>query len=355
MSGTTRLTWPSAAWHPIFFDLSLVAVVLALSGALSSYSSVGMAVWLTFAFVAIWLSWAIVMFTEPIHPVGVRRVTVMAVQMGALLTAAVAADDTVSDNTRVLGIALAVAVWATLPLLRRSGSWTDSRAAGRVALAGLMWVASALLWSTWWVLVPWLLALALMGNGVRRLAAGEPDPHRIAHRLGELTIVVIGEGFLKVALVGSSIVLTLTSALAAVLALVLATLVWWGYFILPRAGGTWTTRGMAGHFGLHLGLIGLAVGLAKLLAYDVDLPDAYGSGLIALPIGLVALGLAMIAFDRGSRSTGAAYLVMAAAGGGAAVALWAGWLGPRVTTTGLTALLGIVVLREAVRPNPDGP
>ena len=92
-------SWPGESWHPIFYDLSFVAVVLVLADAFAVDHSLSMAAWLLLVFGVLWLLWFVTMLLERRRPVGALRVGVLTVQMALLLAAAMASDDTIADNS----------------------------------------------------------------------------------------------------------------------------------------------------------------------------------------------------------------------------------------------------------------
>ena len=152
-----------------------------------------------------------------------------------------------------------------------------------------------------------------MGYAAVRLLRPElPDLHRMTHRLGELTVIVIGESFLKIALVAGDAAVSEFSVLALVVAFAVGTLTWWDYFIGPEPAAGALTPGRAlawsaGHLLGHLTLIALAVGLAKLLVYGGELELALAAGLLVAPLAGFAAARALIdlaLLDFGARAIG---------------------------------------------------
>ena len=371
---TTRLRWPASSWHPLFYDLAFVAVVLALSGALSASPTPDMAAWLTVTFATLWLLWFLTTLLESRRPVGGVRVTVVTVQMALLLVAAVSADDNLEDNTDLVGLLLGAALVVTLVLMRVGGAWVDARAAAALAVAAALWPLSVLLWFSWAVLVPWVIALLAMGYAAVRLLRPElPDLHRMTHRLGELTVIVIGESFLKIALVAGDAAVSEFSVLALVVAFAVGTLTWWDYFIGPEPAAGALTQGRAlawsaAHLLGHLTLIALAVGLAKLLVYGGELELALAAGLLVAPLAGFAAARALIdlaLLDFGARAIGtegpgargpgarrdaALHTGLAVALAMLALLVWrAQWPGPIAAALAMTVALAATVIAVATR------
>ena len=202
-------------------------------------------------------------------PHSVASIGLLVTQMAALLLLALVAGDSIVDAEFYFDVLLGVVMVTTLILAlrrRRSGPmrW---RVPASVAFACLALALS------WYVegtasLVVWLVALASVALAAWSVASDrETDGHRAAHRLGELSVIVIGEVLVK-------LTLTLTdesmeSLRLAALPGILLTLagVWWIYFVnLPQASrltGPRRAWWIVLHVPLHLGLLGLAVGLAK--------------------------------------------------------------------------------------------
>lgn len=290
-----RLTWPGESWHPLFYDLSFVAVVLVLADAFSIDHSVSMAAWLALVFGVLWLLWFVTMLLERHRPVGALRVGVLTVQMALLLGAAMAADDTLEDNSQwfaaLVGAALLISLVLVVP--RREAS--NRRPVIGLLVAALAWLLSVALWASWLVLAAWAVGLlAMLWTAWELLRVGGDDHSRLGRRLGELTVVVIGESFLKVGLAAGEVPVTEVSVLGLAIVFVVSSCVWWDYFIGPalaRHRARRTLAWAAGQWAMHLALIWLAVGLAKLLVEGRHLGATLMATLIVLPTVLLACSL----------------------------------------------------------------
>ena len=181
-----EFTWPGESWHPLFYDLSFVAVVLVLADAFSIDHTLSMAAWLALVFAVLWLLWFVTMLLERRRPVGALRVGVLTVQMALLLGAAMAADDTIEDNSAWFAALVAAALLLSSILVRPGGGRENVRPFVGLVVAAAAWVVSLALWSSWLVLGSWAVALVAMAfTAWELLKVGGDDHARIGRRLGE--------------------------------------------------------------------------------------------------------------------------------------------------------------------------
>ena len=331
-------SWPGESWHPIFYDLSFVAVVLVLADAFAVDHSLSMAAWLLLVFGVLWLLWFVTMLLERRRPVGALRVGVLTVQMALLLAAAMASDDTIADNSPWFAALVGVALLLTSLLVRPGQGPENRRPFVGLLVAAAAWLVSVALWSSWLVLGAWAVALlAMLFTARELLMVGGADQQRLGRRLGELTVVVIGESFLKVGLAAGDVPVNEVSVLGLAIVFVVCTCVWWDYFIGPRLaphGATHTLVWATGQWAMHLALIWLAVGLAKILVDASHLDPEVVASLVVLPAAVLTASLAYLDIVSGVGAAGlrltvhaAQTLVLVAL----ALALWlGGWPDTRV-------------------------
>ena len=343
-----RLMWPGESWHPLFYDLSFVAVVLVLADAFSIDHSVSMAAWLALVFGVLWLLWFVTMLLERHRPVGALRVGVLTVQMALLLGAAMAADDTLEDNSQwfaaLVGAALLISLVLVVP--RREAS--NRRPVVGLLVAALAWLLSVALWASWLVLAAWAVGLlAMLWTAWELLRVGGDDHSRLGRRLGELTVVVIGESFLKVGLAAGEVPVTEVSVLGLAIVFVVSTCVWWDYFIGPALAAHRARRTLAwasGQWAMHLALIWLAVGLAKLLVDGRHLGPTLMATLIVLPTVLLACSLGyldIVSATRVVRRRVAVHAGQAVILSALALSLWlAEWPVTRAAGLAVAAVVG---------------
>ena len=133
-----------------------------------------------------------------------------------------------------------------------------------VALSGRCCRWSARRWRGWW----WLLHRAPVLLG--RIDRGDERPvlnlHHLVDRLAALTTIVLGEAFVKVALVASTTHLSGINFVVLCLEFITVFAVWLSYFDDFAHAGMPTQHGrqrlwMIAHLPLHLAIIGMAVGI----------------------------------------------------------------------------------------------
>ena len=304
---TTGRRWvvPERTWVDLFYDLAFAAGIIALSGSFADDHSGIAVIWYSIAYAMMWCAWLLTgwatgSLTTTQAPHSVASIGLLVTQMAALLLLALVAGDSIVDAEFYFDVLLGVVMVTTLILAlrrRRSGPmrW---RVPASVAFACLALALS------WYVegtasLVVWLIALASVALAAWSVASDrETDGHRAAHRLGELSVIVIGEVLVK-------LTLTLTdesmeSLRLAALPGILLTLagVWWIYFVnLPQASrltGPRRAWWIVLHVPLHLGLLGLAVGLAKVAVNSAAVVEH--PTLLTLPIVLTMASLALMAW-----------------------------------------------------------
>lgn len=294
---------PSQSWLALFFDLAFVAAIVVVSTFFARDYSLGQIAWLGLVFAMIWSTWLMTtlrMATSAVERLWPRILIVS--QMGLVLLMAITANDFVDDEGEtvgaVFGLILVTAVLlnrALLPQddpqrLTRSETW-------RLLIAAVLFVL------TWFVpdrtlsyATIWVVGLGLALSTVRTGSTWDVGTrHAVSHRFGEFTIIVLGESFLKVALVASEEPLEELDLFALPLIFCVITALWWLYFAhVARAGVPQSHRAwVLMHFPLHLFIVALAVGLSKLLMPTSSAYTGSGFGLIAVPLvgALISIGV----------------------------------------------------------------
>lgn len=367
-----EFTWPGESWHPLFYDLSFVAVVLVLADAFAVDHSIGMAAWLVLVFGVLWLLWFVTMLLERRRQVGALRVGVLTVQMALLLGAAMASDDTIEDNSPWFAALVGAALLISSLLVRPNKGRGNTRPFVGLVIAAAAWLISLALWSSWLVLGAWAVGLlAMLFTARELLKAGGDDQLRIGRRLGELTVVVIGESFLKVGLAAGDVPVSEVSVLGLAVVFVVCTCVWWDYFIGPRLaphGAAHTLVWATGQWAMHLALIWLAVGLAKILVDASHLDPEVVAGLVVVPAAVLTASLAFLDMVSGTGTAGLRLTVHASqtlALSALSLSLWlAGWPDTRVAGLAVAAVVAggaLLLAASAIREGevaaetPDSP
>lgn len=291
---------PGRQWVDLFYDLAIAAGIIALSGSFSSDHSAMGALWFAVTYAVMGCLWFITSAltgaysADPPGP-SAGWVALVVVQLALVLLLPVAAGDELAAADAVFDLLLGGALVVSVVLALRGPGRGPARSG---PVAGLLAGAAVVLGGSWWAQGPatvivWLLSLALVGAAVGILASSRGmDPHRVAHRLGELTIVVLGEILVKLVLTlaEESLASVSVAGLAATFAVLI--LVWWGYFGLAQAGADLSRSArrlvwVVAHFPFHLGLLALAVGLAKASVGSSTLTE-HGAwwALLVAPAGL---------------------------------------------------------------------
>ncbi len=183
----------------------------------------------------------------------------------------------------------------------------------------------------------WLAGLAVMILPVVAHCVTAPpmEEHRLLERFAALTIIMCGEAFVKVALAADSHGLDGIDVLAVGLEFVLVFAIWSGYFDdVPAAGASAEPRRravwLAAHLLLHLGIVGMAIGVARFVTFrpHQDIPTIDVAA-VAIPLAMVYLALIVISLVSRRRPLGSMIGLrlgaMVAVGLIVVVAEWADW------------------------------
>ena len=298
----------------LFYDLVFVAATMVLSNWLShspSWDDAGDGVLM---FVLLWLLWfhtTMLMNVERRDDLG-QRALVFA-QMFVIFISALAFVDHAERTIDIVGITYPIAVLLVAWLFHRArstegpaGIWLIAHR-NRLLLAASVMVIATFVEGTGDSLLA-ILAITLMvlptRRRVRRASEAVLDEHHLVERAALLTLVVLGEAFVKSALVISAGEIDYWDAAA--IAVLFAIL--FGVFSLyfddvPRAGirsGTLSHElWLMAHVVLQVSIVGLAVGVSKYLQISGDgVPDSAVVIVMVAFVGILA-GLAIIAmFDR---------------------------------------------------------
>ena len=234
-------------WLELFFDLVYVAILVELGNRLSHDLTLSGTLQYAALFVPIWWSWlALVFYTRyfPSDDIGQRLLTVL--YMGAMIllafeihavTGATATYFIRSYAATKFILALMYArAWAQFPEYRS----LTSHYAALYCLIGLMWIAIAVIAPTDF----WLWGVAIAADVLLPLfimwshkARNKPQPNRppqkhhyMLHRFGELTIIVLGEFFIKLITSSSGLELQPFNFYLGACLLLISVSLWWLYF-----------------------------------------------------------------------------------------------------------------------------
>lgn len=259
-----------STWQQLFFDLVYVAILVELGNRLAGDLNLAGVVGFVLLFIPIWWSW--LEFVDygrryPIDDIGQRIMTVLYMAIMLLLafeihdlTGAGAATFLITYGLSKFVLAIMYArAWAQYPAYRHQAS---HRAAGHV-LAGLLWIAIAFLAPSnvrLWALpillgmfLPLLIRFVHKLNGRSELPGPPIKYHFTLHRFGELTIIVLGEFFIKLVTSSAGRELSGINYLFGAGLLAISVSLWWLYFDhLDHAGltqaGSFVTLWAYAHF-----------------------------------------------------------------------------------------------------------
>lgn len=278
-------------WLELFYDLIFVAAFIQLGNGLSEHVSVEGALSFAGVFLPLWMAWTGFTFFENRFTLDdfTHRIFVF-VQMFAVGAMGLAAPQVLEGRPRVFCVAAAVAHLMVAVMHARASSQVPaaraySREQGAVfAVSGGLWVVASLLPPPWTYGV-WLLALgcvlaAPLGKRARTIGEEHPlDFEHLSERYGLLTIIVLGESFVKVlsSLIeqGAGIDLYLESGIV----LLITCSIWWIYF--DDVGGSHVREKRGGwivwlyaHIPLQIAVTAVGVAVKKAVLFDFAEPAA---------------------------------------------------------------------------------
>ena len=308
----------TATWLELFYDLAFVVAIAILGGRLLDDTTwTGLWSFLGY-FALLWWLWASHTFYADRYDTDdlVYRLWAAA-QMVAVLVMAASLGHGPSESTTVFAAGYAGARLVLLALywrVYRHVSETRRLVTGYLigfGAAAVVWLASVFVpdparFAVWGVALAIDLATPWV---VRRQQATVPlDESHLPERFGLFVILVLGESLAAVVAGLSHIGWTTSSLIAAILGVLLATLLWWLYFdnaegsVVRRRnieGKTWRPTGwIYTHFPLAaaLAIVGVALDQAILSAGEGPMPPAQRWLLLGgVALALVCLAILQIA------------------------------------------------------------
>lgn len=300
-------------WLELFYDLIFVAAFIQLGDGLAH--NVSIAGFASFAgiFVPLWIVWT--GFTFYVNRFTIDDFThrlIVFVQMFSVGAMAVTAPRVVAGGDHQLfAVTYTIAqacvailwfrAWRQVPDARAySGYWGKVFGAGAV-----MWGASALMpteWAYWaWAAGVLTILAAPFGKHSRELRDRFPnDEEHMSERYGLLTIIVLGESFVKVLTQLNQSAAGPEMILQACTVMLITCCIWWIYFDdvagsntkdQPLAGMVW----LYSHLPLQIGITATGVAIKKTVDWDLGAvaPETY-RWLLSGTLGLTLLSCAII-------------------------------------------------------------
>lgn len=273
-------------WLELFYDLVYVATIIQLGNVLSHHVSLTGFLEFIFLFLFIWWSWIGVTFYANRFLVDDvwHRVLIFA-QMFAVSLLAIGVEQAFEEGLSLFALAYA-AIRAILVVLFVRVMLHVPQAKQLASHYAYGFVASALIWAlSAFVPAPYRymfwVAGVLVDFGVplnpatRRLAMQmHPARHHLAERFALITMIVLGESFVKVISSLSGVELTWHTALYGGIGLLIAVSIWWLYFDhIPdasiRKGALSSYTWVYTHMPLLIGMTAVAVAMKKLVLLEV--------------------------------------------------------------------------------------
>lgn len=298
----------------LFYDLIFVASTMVLSNEFSHNPTWESARNCALMFAVLWLLWfhtTVLMNVERRDDLGQRGLVFA--QMFLIFVATlvfVQQNSTVDLVGAVYLIAIAVVAYAHHRIIGEPdpvGGWARTRR-NRLIIAGLVMTAGILLPGSFdWLLFAAVILLLIVPTSLTS-EEGRPVPAIDAHHLSEraalLTLIVLGESFVKSALVISAGSLEVYDVIAVVVLFVILFGLFSAYFDdVPKAGirpGALSGEmWLLAHLVLQLAIVALAVGVSKYLQLGDEPVSA--KAVVILMIAYVGMyfGLALIStFDQ---------------------------------------------------------
>jgi low temperature requirement protein LtrA len=301
---------PAVGFLELFYDLVFVAATMVVSNVFSADVSWSGAFTCALLFALLWLLWfhtttlANVERTDDLT----HRVLVL-VQMFFITLTVVAFANRETSASDFVGITYAVAVFSVAYLHHRAaqtspqaGAWARRRR-DRLVVAGLLVLSTGLFDDrlddvALFLAIVVLVVPSALGSG-RKAPAPPVDVHHLVERGALLTLIMCGEAFVKVGLVVSTGTIEASDVLAMVVEFVGVFAIFFIYFDdIPKAGvrpGTGKGELWAlAHLPLHIGIVGVAIGISKFLQTASHPVHDEVSVILGVSFALVYAGLAVV-------------------------------------------------------------
>jgi low temperature requirement protein LtrA len=299
-------------WLELFYDLIYVATFIQLGNALSLNLSVTGVLGFAGLLVLLWLTWTA--FTDYSNRFDVDDLTHRALvffQMFCIGGMAISVPKVFDGHTQQFSISYA-AVRLVIVVLYARTYWVQKKArdmTGRYtigyAAGAALWLLSAFLDQPW-VHLCWALAAGIdltlpLSRSIRALVSRyPPDVVHLSERYGLLTLIVLGESFVKVLTSLSEKGAEITHLYTGGMGLVIVCSLWWIYFD-DVAGSRIKSNTLAGfawiyaHMPLTIAIVATGVSIKKAVFFDLSAPAPEGyRWLLCGSLALVLFSVAAI-------------------------------------------------------------
>ena len=299
-------------WLELFYDLIYVATFIQLGNALSHNLSITGVLGFAGMLVLLWLTWtAFTVYSNRFDVDDLTHRALIFIQMFCIGGMAISVPHVFDGDTQQFSLFYAV-VRTVIVLLYARTYWLQSKAremTGRYALgyavgAGL-WFLSAFV-DTPWVYLCWALAAAIdltlpLSRAIRALVGRyPPDILHLSERYGLLTLIVLGESFVKVLTSLSEHGAGPENLYTGGMGLAIVCSLWWIYFddvagsrikSSPLAGFAW----IYSHMPLTIAIVATGVSIKKAVFFGLTAPAPVGyRWLLCGSLALVLFSVACI-------------------------------------------------------------
>ena len=359
---------PTVGWLELFYDLIMVAAVVVFSIAIIRTPDLFNILWFLAGFALVWWAWLCTTLTMNVQrEVNSTAQWLVVLQMVAIIYMAVLLADPVkahnSYSIPLFGVVMLL-VAALNEWLRRTQATKDQtfiiRRRNAFAASGLLWLASALLDEPAKVVVCVLativmIAPLLSGWFNKGITLEWLDPKHIGERFALLTMLVLGESFIKVAGAAAIKPVAATNTLCLGIEMLMIFAVWLSYFrdIVPEGvpSGVVARRAwMFGHLLLQISLLGVAIGLGIFVKLD-ESRKVGDIDMIALtvPLAVVFVFLCILGLSSASGEPRLVEVIRLSCAVGIGVVGWMTWRYDAVTVDrGMAGMAALMLATAAV-------
>jgi low temperature requirement protein LtrA len=369
----------------LFFDLVFVLVITQLSQLLLGDLTPRGAAEMLFLLVAIWVAWVYTTWwTNSFDPNAVPVRLVILVMLLAGMMMALAIPEAWGDRALLFALS-----YVGLHVIRNGFAVVAAKRLGadhnlRIGLlrlfvwsvaTGALWIAGAIAGGRALVVL-WIVALSLEvaspyvgywvpGLSRQQMSDRDIDPGHFAERFQLFIIIVLGESIVITGATAAALELTTARMAAVVIAVAMASTLWWLYFNTVAARSSQDFGAASDeqarlardaysytHILLVLGIMLVAIGNELVIAHPLEALDRAGlivvvAGPVLYLLGHAAFAWIMTGRLRSSRLLGAALVV----GVGVAAALTA--MSGLLTQTIILAILVGFAVQETLAPPPE--
>jgi low temperature requirement protein LtrA len=358
----------TVGWLELFYDLIFVAALIQVGQSLVAdlgWPGVGRFVVL---FTLLWWAWtATTLLMNRIDADDLPHRLLMIGQMFAIGILATLVDGAFAENSARFAVAYAVIrftlalmyarVWQHVPKVRALAA----EFMGMYSIVVILWLVSAAVptpWRFWLWGIAFLIDLIwILTPRVRNLAGKSfpPDQEHMTERFALLTIIVIGESFIKTIGGIADHGVTIDTQVQFTVAFAITAGLWWTYFddvadspirtdLTAPTNPIWVFS----HLPLTMGLTAVGVALEKLTL--TELGETLASPAARLLVGatvIVLLSVAVLDVVTQSRHFGVSHWSRVNLRvGGSVLLLLVGLMGSGVTATAFGAMIALIVLGQ---------